>query len=116
MLESPITVYNFGVEDFHTYFVSQNNILVHNTCKPQKIYNSIKEAPNYNNNFIKVQNGLKKVKVNNKQLLEELNHFGSKWSKVYKNGWIDGQKVSLHYFQDASGKIFDFKIVYGKWS
>ncbi len=116
LLESPITVFNFEVEDFHTYFVSQKNILVHNTCKPQKIYSSIKEAPNYNNNFIKVQNGLKKVKVNNKQLLEELNKFGSKWSKVYKNGWIDGQKVSLHYFQDASGKIFDFKIVYGKWS
>ena len=116
LLESPVTVYNFEVEDFHTYYVSPNNILVHNLCKPQKIYRSIKEAPNYNSNFVKAQNGFKKVKVNNKQLLEELNQIGSKWTKVYKNGWINGQKVSLHYFQDASGQIFDFKIVYGKWS
>ncbi|MEG0856838.1 MAG: polymorphic toxin-type HINT domain-containing protein, partial [Terrisporobacter sp.] len=27
-----ITVYNFEVEDFHTYFVSDTNVLVHNAC------------------------------------------------------------------------------------
>ncbi len=32
ILESPITVYNFEVEDFHTYYVGINGILVHNTC------------------------------------------------------------------------------------
>ncbi|MEG2740356.1 polymorphic toxin-type HINT domain-containing protein, partial [Clostridium sp.] len=31
-----ITVYNFEVEDFHTYFVSNLNVLVHNEC-PQKV-------------------------------------------------------------------------------
>ncbi len=31
-LENPITVYNFEVEDFHTYFVGSGNILVHNQC------------------------------------------------------------------------------------
>ena len=33
ILESPITVYNFEVEDFHTYYVGTNGILVHNMCK-----------------------------------------------------------------------------------
>jgi long-subunit acyl-CoA synthetase (AMP-forming) len=116
ILESPVKVYNFEVEGFHTYYVSNIAVLVHNMCKPKNIYNSIKEAPNYNSSFIKAQNGLKKVNVKNKQLLQELNQFGSGWKKVYQNGWIDGQKVSLHYFQDVSGKVFDFAIKYGRWS
>lgn len=32
ILESPIKVYNFEVEDFHTYFVGESGILVHNSC------------------------------------------------------------------------------------
>ena len=32
ILESPITVYNFEVEDFHTYYVGNNSVLVHNMC------------------------------------------------------------------------------------
>ena len=37
ILESPITVYNFEVADFHTYYVGENNgVLVHNTCGPSR--------------------------------------------------------------------------------
>ena len=32
ILENPIKVYNFEVEDFHTYFVGENGIFVHNGC------------------------------------------------------------------------------------
>ena len=32
-LESPETTYNFEVADFHTYYVSDSNVLVHNSCK-----------------------------------------------------------------------------------
>jgi len=28
----PVAVYNFEVEDFHTYYVTDSAILVHNTC------------------------------------------------------------------------------------
>ena len=31
-LDIPVTVYNFEVEDFHTYYVSEQKVLVHNTC------------------------------------------------------------------------------------
>ena len=34
ILESPIKVYNFEVEEFHTYFVGENSVLVHNMCEP----------------------------------------------------------------------------------
>ena len=32
ILESPVTTYNFEVEDFHTYYVGEENVLVHNKC------------------------------------------------------------------------------------
>ena len=31
-LDTPVTVYNFEAEDFHTYYVSEQKVLVHNTC------------------------------------------------------------------------------------
>ena len=31
-LETPATVYNFEVEDFHTYYVTDSSVLVHNMC------------------------------------------------------------------------------------
>ena len=34
LLESPVKVYNFQVADYHTYYVSDNGVLVHNACKP----------------------------------------------------------------------------------
>ena len=32
ILETPIKVYNFEVADFHTYYVGEGAVLVHNTC------------------------------------------------------------------------------------
>ena len=32
ILEAPISVYNFEVEDFHTYYVGESSALVHNKC------------------------------------------------------------------------------------
>lgn len=35
LLESPVKVYNFQVADYHTYYVSDNGVLVHNSCVKQ---------------------------------------------------------------------------------
>ena len=32
ILEAPVTVYNFQVADFHTYYVADSGVLVHNRC------------------------------------------------------------------------------------
>jgi hypothetical protein len=32
ILEAPVTVYNFNVESYHTYFITSCGILVHNKC------------------------------------------------------------------------------------
>jgi RHS repeat-associated protein len=119
ILEVPITVYNFEVADWHTYYVSKSGVLVHNACKgnniPENLYTSIKKAPGYNSNFVQAQNGLQKVNINNKELLHRLNQLGNGWKKVYQNGYINGEKLSYHYFQSSTGKIFDFWVKKG-WS
>ena len=47
LLESPVAVYNFHVEDYHTYYVSNIGVLVHNTCSARgKLRsNMLKEGP-----------------------------------------------------------------------
>ena len=40
LLDAPVTVYNFQVEEYHTYYVTDAGVLVHNKCKP----NSPKEV------------------------------------------------------------------------
>ena len=32
LLESPVATYNFEVQDFHTYYVGESAVLVHNLC------------------------------------------------------------------------------------
>ena len=44
-LDTSVTVYNFEVEDFHTYYVSEQKVLVHNTCAiTEKSLNTNKKA------------------------------------------------------------------------
>lgn len=35
ILEAPVKVYNFEVEDFHTYFVGKSGIFVHNGAEDE---------------------------------------------------------------------------------
>ena len=44
-LDKPIKVYNFEVEDFHTYYVSEQQVLVHNTCVEESP-KTVKKNPN----------------------------------------------------------------------
>ena len=32
LLENPVKVYNFQVEDYHTYYIAESGVLVHNEC------------------------------------------------------------------------------------
>ena len=115
ILEAPITVYNFEVEDYHTYYVGTDGVLVHNDCLNDKIYNSVKDSPNYRSDFVKAANGTKKVSINNHKLLRNLNKYGKRWKKVYCDGYLNGAKTSLHYFQNSAGKVFNVKYKPG-WS
>ncbi len=43
-LKTPVKVYNFEVEDFHTYYVSELKVLVHNTCGGDSVVKSVKSV------------------------------------------------------------------------
>ena len=47
-LEETVTVYNFQVEDYHTYFVGDTQILVHNTCSAGDVAGTIGEQGSTN--------------------------------------------------------------------
>ena len=50
-LETPVTVYNFEVKDFHTYYVGDNSVLVHNMCGTGEVgENNEQSKPNGNEN------------------------------------------------------------------
>ncbi|MEZ4865814.1 MAG: hypothetical protein R3C14_31160 [Caldilineaceae bacterium] len=94
----------------------------HNTVEEgktdlQQIFTSVKNSPKYPEGFQAARNGTKKLRIENRQLLEKLRQIeASEWRKVYQDG-VDGSghRVSLHYFQSASGKVFDVKVKFG-WS
>lgn len=52
LLENPVKVYNFQVEDDHTYYVGDNRILVHNLCQPTKSNYRKQALEYYNSNGI----------------------------------------------------------------
>ena len=48
LLREPVTVYNFHVEDYECYYVSEQQVLVHNKCKT---------PDSDSKDFIKLKNG-----------------------------------------------------------
>ncbi len=66
ILESPVKVYNFEVADFHTYFVSDAAVLVHNMCdrivNPSKTESKVWNALNNYKNGYKTSGSGKSLK------------------------------------------------------
>ncbi len=82
----------------------------------RKIYNSLREAPEYPKDFQSVKNGVRKLNIKNKQLLHKLREIEpGEWKKIYKDGYSNGKKISIHYFQSRSGKVFNVSVKRG-WS
>ncbi|MCU4352359.1 HINT domain-containing protein [Acinetobacter ursingii] len=110
------TTYNLEVEGYHTYFAGDANMWVHN-CNLKNVYNGIKNAPNYPAGFKAIQDGKTFNTVKNQDVLKGLReHEAGVWKKVYSDGYAsNGAKVSIHYFQSQSGKVFDVKVKNG-WS
>ncbi|HSY23854.1 MAG TPA: hypothetical protein VK841_17120 [Polyangiaceae bacterium] len=82
---------------------------------PRQVYNGVKNAPAYPKNFTTTRSGVQATTtrnpVSNQALLEQLRQIEpGDWAKVYKDRWVGGERVSLHYFQSASGQVFDFAV------
>jgi hypothetical protein len=113
---SDIEVYNIEVEDWHTYYVSELGVLVHNKAM-QNVFNSIKESPNYPRGFRMAKNGTKKNTATNKDRIFMLRSIEpGTWKKVYKDGYdANGKHISIHYYESETGRVYDVKIKH-RWS
>ena len=84
---------------------------------PKNVYDSLKDSPNYPKGFKNRQNGTTKrpADEDNQYFLRQSE--SGKWYKVYKDGYdSNGNKVSVHYFESPSGRVFDVQVKWGKWS
>ena len=95
-LNSPIKVYNFEVEDWHTYYVSSSNILVHNAkCSLTKISDSYLKKKGFNAHEIKYD------VLGSKAKISQYNLFYDKSSGaifILKNGAKESAKIATGYF------------------
>jgi len=114
LLESPVTVYNFEVADFHTYYVGEKTVLTHNKCskyyKATRTDDGIVQGAEITKKqaLNRLKNG-KDVLVNSKSTAKNLakDVFGN--SKVYSEIHPEIPNA-MHHFHD--GKHHFFHIFY----
>ena len=94
-LSSPVFVYNFEVEDWHTYFVGSDKILVHNKCSLTKIKDSYLKQNGLDAHAIKYEVLGKNAKIS------QYNLFYDKTTKaifILANGANEAAKIATGYF------------------
>ena len=121
ILEAPVKVYNFEVQDFHTYYVGKNSVLVHNSCTPDEAWEAIddfrkrheqlnplgdsiplKGDGNGTVAFVEV-NGQKVFGVNSRLLSNSEKDLGrSMFSNMKKGGFFSGVKA----YGNGHGQVF----------
>ncbi|MNW41259.1 tRNA3(Ser)-specific nuclease WapA precursor [compost metagenome] len=111
-LDEPVTVYNFTVADFHTYYVTDIGIWVHNT----KCYNDYNKIVKADSGAIKhtlteltdwmTDQGMKKVKNNKRATWVDGN--GNYWQWDSKRGtlerWDKKQRNHLGEYDPVTGE------------
>ena len=94
-LSTLITVYNFEVEDWHTYFIGSEKVLVHNKCSLTKIKDSFLKQKGLNAHTIKKEVLGAKAKISNYDLFYD-KATGAIF--VLKKGAKAAAKIATGYF------------------
>jgi len=104
ILEFPITVYNFEVEDFHTYYVGDTGVLVHNRCKHDSTWG--KERRNY------WKETSKNVEVGKDygSYVATKDNISRMTKGLAPKGW-DGFSVQLHHWNGIANDFFNYSPV-----
>ena len=99
LLEYPVTVYNFEVEDFHTYHVGEQSLLVHNKCGTSKQFKSSQELDDH---FIKHGNEFGGLYNNSQEYLDGANY-------VINNGiYVPEMNGYVRFFGANGGANYAF--------
>ena len=100
-LREPVKVYNLEVEELHTYYVTDDRVLVHNE---------------YGNSQDKVNEAIKNIPEKDKQL-GECDGFAEKLSALLKKAGIDFDIIRIdsdfNIYSDKAGTVIGRKYHYG---
>ena len=110
-LDNPVTVYNFEVEDFHTYYVSEQKVLVHNTCAATAKNTQVAKSSNnyvYSNDTKALSAPKSKSYMTGSEGEEELKRLVGGESQKYFSTSIGGRFVD----QYADGIAHESKVGY----
>ena len=107
-LDEPVTVYNFEVEDWHTYYVSEEEVLVHNMCAMvseggSDVINKLDDvlsSKTLTNQTKKVDNYVSSIK-GNAAAKADFDAMNPTNIRTYANGTIagdlpDGRTINIH--------------------
>lgn len=100
-LEEPVTVYNFEVEDFHTYYVGASCVLVHNMCAKNPNHGNSLSTTKPAEGYILRENGthrIMKYGETTRGLRRYTNKFYVK-NNVYMDTVMSGTKREMHAWQ-----------------
>ncbi len=100
LLEKPVKVYNFQVEDYHTYYVAESGVLVHNTCSQRAAMRKAKRSVNIS--MSESPTSVKYVKMvgeNGRTVFSKLEIYGNKYIRNDLGGHLfsDGAKMARHF-------------------
>lgn len=104
ILEAPVQVYNFEVTDFHTYFVGDTGVLVHNSCNHNSAWDSTRRQ------YWKEQAKIVREDVDYgayKATMKNIERMASGKAPI---GW-DGYSVTLHHWKGIANDFYDFSPV-----
>jgi hypothetical protein len=108
-LDQPIQVFNFEVEDFHTYFVGAGCVLVHKLCtnKPDEVHHIVEQCQERKSGFSRkmIQADTNKVTLPYDIHRKISGYYSS------KPAWTNGKRVR----DVLAGKPFDVQQKFGKY-
>ena len=99
--EEPVKVYNFEVEDFHTYFVGTGCILVHNMCAKVSNHDNSLDTTKPANGYILKEKGTNRI-LKYGETTRGVKRYTQKFYKA-NNAYMDivksGTKREMHAWQ-----------------
>lgn len=90
-LGKPETTYNFEVEDYHTYYVSKDKVLVHNMCEPDSpVKLSNRDISKFNAHDLKMEEFGKRAKIAHYDIYKDTAHGNAIWFRdKSRNVWVE---------------------------
>ena len=109
ILEAPIEVYNFQVEDYHTYYVTNSGVLVHNTCATNRGLQQQRAAGMTNTQSITAPSG-------NVRIPDYLNTRTSVMGEAKSVRYLTKSKQLMDMFEYASANNYKMFLKVERWT